>query len=163
MLHRLPIPTEEGEFTAWYSGAGLAGLSFPGNPAFQLESPEAVPPRARIWHCATRKALSLALAGKPTKNLPPLDMSSGTDFQKSVWRILEQIRPGDTMSYADVAKALGKPRSSRAVGQACGANPVPVLVPCHRVLASNEQIGGFSGGAQWKRRLLTREGVRVSS
>jgi O-6-methylguanine DNA methyltransferase len=162
VLHPLPISTGDGEFTAWYSMTGLAGLTFPGQMMDCLSNPEVqAPPRARIWHCTTRKALAQALAGKPIKSLPPLDLSAATEFQRCVWKVLEQIRPGETMSYAQVAGAIGKPGAIRAVGQACGANPVPVLVPCHRILASNSRIGGFSGGGDWKIRLLGREGIRV--
>ncbi len=161
VLHSLPIRTSEGEFTAWYSASGLAGLTFPEQPRKVAAAEGEVPPRARIWHCATRKALCMVLAGKPAGNLPPLDLSEGTEFQQSVWRVLEQIAPGKTMSYAEVAAAIGKPGAVRAVGQACGANPVPVLVPCHRVLAASSKIGGFAGGADWKRRLLANEGVQV--
>jgi len=69
------------------------------------------------------------------------------------------IRPGKTLSYGEMAAAIGKPRAVRAVGGACGANPIPVIVPCHRVLAANHRLGGFSSGLDWKRTLLTREGV----
>lgn len=70
-----------------------------------------------------------------------------------------RIPPGETRSYGEIAAALGQPLASRAVGGACGANPIPVLVPCHRVLAANGRLGGFSGGLDWKRRLLAIEGV----
>ena len=83
----------------------------------------------------------------------------GTEFQKSVWNALRKISPGKTKSYGEIAKAIGKPKAVRAVGGACGANPVPVLVPCHRVLAANKKLGGFSGGLDWKRKLLAREDV----
>jgi O-6-methylguanine DNA methyltransferase len=61
------------------------------------------------------------------------------------------------LSYAEVAEAIGKPKAVRAVGGACGANPIPLFVPCHRVLAANHRLGGFSGGLEWKRTLLARE------
>jgi len=75
--------------------------------------------------------------------------------------MLRKIKPGSTRSYSELAGAVGKPQAARAVGGACGANPIPVLIPCHRVLAANRKIGGFSGGLEWKRRLLEREGVKV--
>jgi O-6-methylguanine DNA methyltransferase len=74
---------------------------------------------------------------------------------------LRKIPAGQTRSYGEVAQTIGRPRAIRAVGGACGANPVPVLVPCHRVLAANKKNGGFSNGLAWKRRLLAREGVKV--
>lgn len=84
---------------------------------------------------------------------------SGTAFQKSVWRAMQKISLGKTKSYGEIAAAIGRPKAVRAVGGACGANPVPVLVPCHRVLAANNKLGGFGGGLDWKRSLLKREGV----
>ena len=92
--------------------------------------------------------------------IPPLDVV-GTEFQKSVWNTLRKIPAGQTQSYGEIALAIGHHKAVRAVGGACGANPVPVLVPCHRVLAANKKLGGFSGGLDWKRRLLAREGVNV--
>jgi O-6-methylguanine DNA methyltransferase len=98
--------------------------------------------------------------GRAPGTLPPLDLSSGTDFQQSVWQALQQIRFGQTRSYGEIARAIGKPKALRAVGGACGANPIPVFVPCHRALAANRKIGGFSGGLDWKWTLLEREGVK---
>ena len=69
------------------------------------------------------------------------------------------IPHGETRSYGWVAKQIGKPKASRAVGAACGANPVPVIVPCHRVIAGDGSLGGFGGGLPMKRRLLRSEGV----
>jgi O-6-methylguanine DNA methyltransferase len=88
-----------------------------------------------------------------------LDLSCGTDFQQRVWRVLKRIACGKTLSYGEVADEIGDRKAVRAVGRACGANPIPVLIPCHRVLASNQKIGGFSSGLDWKRKLLAREGV----
>ena len=155
----LTIATTEGEFVASYSAAGLAGLSFPSGrkPA----PPKVVGEQIRQWHQHTTAALHRALAGGAPGTLPPLDLSGGTDFQKSVWAALRQIPTGQTRSYGEVARAIGKPRALRAVGSACGANPIPVLIPCHRVLAANRKIGGFSGGLSWKRLLLAREGTAV--
>ena len=75
---------------------------------------------------------------------------------------MKKIKPGNTLSYGEIARSIGKPKAVRAVGGACGANPIPVLIPCHRVLAANRKIGGFSGGLEWKKALLAREGVRVA-
>ena len=70
---------------------------------------------------------------------------------------MQKIRCGKTWSYGDVAKAIGNPKALRAVGGACGANPIPVLVPCHRVLAANHKLGGFSAGLSWKIKLIDIE------
>jgi O-6-methylguanine DNA methyltransferase len=65
---------------------------------------------------------------------------------------------GKTLSYQEIALSIGNPKACRAVGGACGANPIPLLIPCHRVLAAHKHLGGFSGGLDWKIKLLTREG-----
>jgi len=101
------------------------------------------------------------LSGKPVRFTCRLDLSSGTPFQQKVWRALLTIPRGQTRSYAWVARKIGRPKSFRAVGAACGANPVPIIVPCHRVLASDGSLGGFGGGLALKKQLLKLEGVRV--
>ena len=116
----------------------------------------------RAWHRLTTAALQRALAARPFGKLPPLDQSGGTDFQCAVWSAMRKIRAGGTKSYGEIAKEIRKPKAVRAVGGACGANPIPIFVPCHRVLAANGKIGGFSGGLEWKKLLLEREGVSVN-
>lgn len=90
----------------------------------------------------------------------PTDVS-GTAFQQRVWAELRKIPPGETRSYAEIAAAVGQPGAVRAVGSANGANPVAVLVPCHRVVRSDGSLGGYAGGLDRKRRLLEAEGVKV--
>jgi O-6-methylguanine DNA methyltransferase len=161
-LIRLAIPTPDGDFVAGYSERGLAELLFPSSQRIATtNSASATPAQVRQWHDATSTALKQVLSGRTPDSLPPLDMSDGTEFQLSVWQAMKKIRPGQTRSYGEIAKSIGKPKAVRAVGGACGANPIPVLVPCHRVLAANQKIGGFGGGLDWKRRLLKREGVTV--
>ena len=157
----LPVYTRAGQFIARYSEKGLAELNFPpvGRASSRAVNPIGIPAPIRRWHRATATALKAVLAGRAAKTLPPLDWSGKTEFQKSVWRALRKIRRGQTKSYGEIARAIGKPKAVRAVGGACGANPIPVLVPCHRVLAANGKIGGFSGGLNRKRELLAREGV----
>jgi methylated-DNA-[protein]-cysteine S-methyltransferase len=155
---KLAVPTAEGEFIAHYSERGLAQLDFPGDA--RLGPHEAQnPAQARKWHTVTTRALNEILAGKTPRSLPPLDLSCGTDFQRSVWNALLRIAPGRTKSYAEIAANIGNPSATRAVGGACGANPIPVIVPCHRVLAAKMRLGGFSSGLKWKRKLLVREGI----
>ena len=86
----------------------------------------------------------------------PLDMA-GTEFQRRVWRELTRIPYGQTRSYQEMAKAIGAPKAVRAVGAANGANPVVIVVPCHRVIGSSGKLVGFGGGLPLKRRLLTLE------
>lgn len=172
----LPIATRDGKFTAHYSKDGLAGLSFPttvGRKRTDARQPdrrqnaeatsESSIPKGELhrWHTATERALKQSLAGGVPDQLPPLDLSSGTAFQQRVWKALQGIGPGKWKSYAEIAAAIGNPKAIRAVGGACGANPIPVLIPCHRVLASGGGLGGFSAGLEWKRILLKREGISV--
>ena len=184
-LVELPVSTYDGQFVARYSEKGLAELDFPpvgrassfhcrrrGNESqnFSVSSMSGrdssrrllqIPAKVRHWHRATAAALKAVLAGRAAQTLPPLDWSGKTEFQKSVWRALRKIRRGQMKSYGEIARAIGRPKAVRAVGGACGANPIPVLVPCHRVLAANGKIGGFSGGLNRKRELLAREGVSL--
>ena len=173
-LLELLISTRDGQFAARYSENGLAELNFPVGRASSRAvkqngrtdlpvSPDArqrIPAKIRRLHRTTETALKKILAGRKPKYLPPLDLA-GTEFQKSVWNALRKIPLGKTKSYGEIARAIGRPKAVRAVGGACGANPIPVLVPCHRVLAANKRLGGFSGGLDWKRKLLTREKVEV--
>ncbi|MEI8205314.1 MAG: methylated-DNA--[protein]-cysteine S-methyltransferase [Kiritimatiellales bacterium] len=92
------------------------------------------------------------------REFPAIDIPDGTDFQKSVWRELKKIPRGQTRTYGEIASAIGKPKAARAVGAACGANPLPIFIPCHRVVAKNG-LGGFGGGLPWKVLLLKMEGV----
>ena len=86
-------------------------------------------------------------------------MKKPTDFQRLVWREIEKIPYGETRSYRDIAIAIGRPKSYRAVANACGKNPYPIIIPCHRVICSNGKLGGYSGpgGISEKRRLLKNE------
>ncbi len=97
-----------------------------------------------------------ALDDPPAAPELPIDVR-GTAFQEAVWRELRKIPPGETRSYAQIAAALGQPGAVRAVGTANGANPIAVLVPCHRVVRSDGSLGGYAGGLERKRRLLEAE------
>jgi AraC family transcriptional regulator of adaptative response/methylated-DNA-[protein]-cysteine methyltransferase len=110
---------------------------------------------------ALSQELAMVLARIAGRNLDrslPLDLH-GTDFQQEVWNELLAIPPGSTRSYLDVAQAIKRPKATRAVAQACGANPVAVVVPCHRVVMSDGSIGGYSGLPGVKKALLAAEGV----
>jgi len=89
----------------------------------------------------------------------PLDLSGGTEFQRTVWRRLRRLKYGAFTTYAGLADSVGKPGASRAIGNAVGANPLPILIPCHRVLATNGKLGGFSAGIARKKKLLAIEGI----
>jgi methylated-DNA-[protein]-cysteine S-methyltransferase len=91
----------------------------------------------------------------------PLDLSAASPFERAVWEAARNIPYGEVRSYAWLASKVGKPQASRAVGQALGRNPLPIIIPCHRVLTSDGKLGGFSGGLDMKRFLLTLERNRV--
>jgi methylated-DNA-[protein]-cysteine S-methyltransferase len=106
------------------------------------------------------KQLALYLKGSLPKFSLPLKVS-GTPFQVAVWKTIAKVPFGKTVSYGEIATAIGKPLASRAVGAAVGANPTPLLVGCHRVLGSNGSITGYSGGQgiKTKKLLLEHEGI----
>jgi len=92
----------------------------------------------------------------------PFDMR-GTPFQVDVWKAIYSIPYGKLMSYGGIAEQIGRPKAVRAVGNAVGDNPMGLIVPCHRVVWGNGGIGGFSGGLEWKRKLLLQEGILPSA
>jgi methylated-DNA-[protein]-cysteine S-methyltransferase len=106
------------------------------------------------------KQLDLYLKGKLPKFSLQLKVS-GTPFQLAVWKAIAKVPFGKTISYGEIAKAIGKPQAARAVGAAVGANPTPLLVGCHRVLGSNGSLTGYSGGQgiKTKKLLLDHEGI----
>ncbi|MFD8546153.1 methylated-DNA--[protein]-cysteine S-methyltransferase [Streptomyces sp. NPDC059649] len=119
------------------------------------------PPLAEIPHLATAAAeLTAYFAGELRTFTVPLDWSLSSGFHARVLRALASgVRYGDVVGYQDLADRVGEPGAARAVGAAMGSNPLPVVVPCHRVVASDGGIGGFGGGLETKRQLLALEGV----
>lgn len=86
----------------------------------------------------------------------------GTPFRMKVWHVLERIPFGETVSYGQVAEWIGAPSSSRAVGMACGTNPLPIVIPCHRVIGATGKLVGFGGGVEMKQAMLAFERSRVT-
>jgi O-6-methylguanine DNA methyltransferase len=113
--------------------------------------------RRPAWSDGPERALKRYLAARAPLDEIPLDVDAGTEFQRRVWEAARRIPLGSVASYGDLARAIGAPGASRAVGNALGANPVPVIIPCHRVIQSDRAMGGFSGGLAWKRFLLEHE------
>ena len=95
--------------------------------------------------------------GEPVDFADKLDLAGTTRFQQRVWLTVRSIPRGETRSYGWVANQLGLPKAARAVGQALGRNPVPIVIPCHRVIASDGKLGGFGGGVEIKKLLLKLE------
>ena len=90
-------------------------------------------------------------------------MSEGTTFQQKVWCEIDKIPRGKVITYGQIAKNIGHPKAARAVANACGANPNPIVVPCHRVIRSDGELGGYSGpgGIRQKKELLENEGISI--
>ena len=131
------------------SGRGLAGWAHAQMPDARLEEGFA-PNRS-----AAKQILEF-LDGKRRRFELALDLR-GTPFQLDVWRALQQIPYGETLSYAQLARRVGRPRAVRAVGAANGANPLSLVVPCHRVVNTGGKLGGYGGGLELKARLLALE------
>jgi methylated-DNA-[protein]-cysteine S-methyltransferase len=110
---------------------------------------------------ATRQLCEYFDGGRRRFDLPLV--IEGTPFRVKVWRALERIPFGETASYGKVGEWVGSPDSSRAVGMACGANPLPIVIPCHRVIGANGRLVGFGGGLEMKRALLEFECQRTST
>jgi methylated-DNA-[protein]-cysteine S-methyltransferase len=153
----LPVRTTLGTFAAHYSKQGLARLDFPAGQQRGFSGAGSRPENIQRWHETTSTAVREALEGRAPEKLPPLDLQNGTAFQRRVWEALIAIPPGQTITYGELAARVGAGRATRAAGAACGANPIPLLIPCHRVVAANGTLGGFSGGLHWKRKLLAEE------
>ncbi len=131
----------------------LIGIWLPNERRHVRNDADDVPPVLK----ETATQLDEYFAGERTDFDVPMELD-GTDFQREVWSELTRIPYGETISYGELARRVGRPSAPRAVGQANGRNPIPVIVPCHRVLASNG-IGGYGGGLKVKRQLLAVEGV----
>jgi methylated-DNA-[protein]-cysteine S-methyltransferase len=135
---------------------GLRSISFISKPAVQQPSAKD-PLTARVI-----KELDDYFAGKAKRFSVPLDPLEGTSFQHKVWEQLLKIPYGQVRSYGDVAKAVGNPRGARAVGLANKRNCIPIVIPCHRVIRSNGDLGGYDSGIHIKKILLELEGVKLS-
>jgi methylated-DNA-[protein]-cysteine S-methyltransferase len=149
------VETPIGTLRLVASEAGLRSVDFPGRGA----DPEAIDGQSPVLAEAARQ-LREYFAGTRTGFTIPLDLV-GTPFQREAWLGLAEIPYGETVSYAEQARRLGRPRAVRAVGAANGSNPLPIVLPCHRVIGSDGSLTGFGGGLGVKRALLDHEaGVR---
>lgn len=131
-------------------------LSFPGGPKAFGRQPSWTEDAAPFREAKAQ--LAAYFAGELRAFDLPLTLH-GTAFQQRVWRALAEIPFGETQSYGELARRLGLPRASRAVGAANGANPLPIVLPCHRVIGANGSLTGFGGGLETKRFLLRLEGA----
>lgn len=149
-----------GPIYGWFSERGLRWL--------QLPTADNLAPRPPLLHSSVNDvrvwdlhaALDRYFAGiRQDFAGVPLDLEQGTPFQRSVWLAARDTPWGASSTYGALAHRLNNPGAARAVGQALGANPVPILVPCHRFLASDGRLGGFSCGLAWKQLLLKTENI----
>jgi methylated-DNA-[protein]-cysteine S-methyltransferase len=149
----MPYESPIGRLVLECDGDRLIGIWLPHERRHARNDADDVPPVLK----ETASQLDEYFAGERTDFDVRMEMD-GTDFQREVWTELTRIPYGETISYGELARRVGRPSAPRAVGQANGRNPIPVIVPCHRVLASNG-IGGYGGGLKVKRQLLGVEGV----
>jgi methylated-DNA-[protein]-cysteine S-methyltransferase len=169
LVHHLETPLGRMRLAA--GPRGLAGAWFAegqrDTPALAPRAPSCVPSRAEPAGAPTAPVLAQAqrafeayFAGTCQHFDVPLDLSLGTAFQQAVWRALLDIPFGQTTTYREIARRIGRPEAVRAVGGAVGRNPLSILVPCHRVIGASGALTGYSGGLERKIALLRLENAR---
>jgi methylated-DNA-[protein]-cysteine S-methyltransferase len=149
----MPMDTPVGRLVLESDGDALIGIWLPTSGMQAGSDGTGAPPVLKD----TVTQLEEYFAGERTEFDVPMDLD-GTAFQREVWAELSRIPYGETISYGELARRVGRPKGPRAVGQANGRNPIAIIVPCHRVVASNG-LGGYGGGLPMKRALLAVEGV----
>ncbi len=151
-MERLTCSTPLGTMTLVGEGEAITGLFLPGQRA------PAVPESASPVLERGRAQLLDYLAGRRRVFDLPL-RPAGTPFQRRVWAALSAIPWGETRTYGQIARAIGAPKAARAVGQANHRNPIPIFIPCHRVIGAGGALTGYGGGLELKRMLLQLEGI----
>lgn len=156
-LHRTTLPSPVGELVLVASDTGLRAILWPDHATGRVPLPDGIAP-AGDHPVLTATAVQLRewFAGERRDFDLPLD-PVGTPFQHGVWAALARIPYGETVTYAELADALGDRRKARAVGAAVGRNPLSIVVPCHRVVGADGTLTGFAGGLPTKRALLDLE------
>lgn len=146
--------------------AGLARVAFRGREdVFVAELRQRL--HAEVVRSAERigkilEQIDAYFAGKRRTFDVPVDTQLMTPFQRRVLTAAQRVPAGAVVSYGDIARAIGQPKASRAVGQALGHNPIPIVIPCHRVIASDGSLGGYIGGLAIKKKLLALEGAEIA-
>ena len=155
------IETPIGAMEAVFEGDALSELRFVSRDrSVERQAPSPVEREKSSPYATTAKQLAEYFAGK-RKTFDLVLAPKGTPFQLAVWNELTKIEYGDTISYAELAFRIGRPAAVRAVGAANGANPIPLIIPCHRVIGSNGTLTGYGGGIERKQWLLAHEGRRL--
>lgn len=157
MYYSHRITTSLGPLTLYATQKGLAAIIYREQEA--LSPAKADASRLAPYAKSILAYLSGERAGDALAQLP-LDLQWGTAFERRVWQEIHRIPVGKTISYSDLALRAGNPKAVRAVGTACGKNPIPLVIPCHRVLAKDGGLGGFTWGVDVKQKLLALEGVQ---
>lgn len=150
------VDSPVGPLTLAATDKGLAFLLFEEEAHYDTHLDVPVDPKNKFIAAAARQ-LGRYWRG-PTRFDVALD-PQGTPFQRTVWKALLDVKPGETSTYGEIARRLGMPHASRAVGAAIGRNPVAIIVPCHRIIGSDGSLTGFAGGLPRKEYLLQHEGV----
>jgi methylated-DNA-[protein]-cysteine S-methyltransferase len=150
------MPSPVGRLKLVASDDGLAAILWPNDDPNRVRLSPLAEDRRHPVLVETERQLSEYFAGTRKRFTVKLNFK-GTDFQTRVWRALLDIPFGQTRSYGDIARALGKPKAVRAVGAANGRNPISIIAPCHRVIGANGQLTGFAGGLKAKAMLLALE------
>jgi methylated-DNA-[protein]-cysteine S-methyltransferase len=145
-----------GELRLYARGDDLLALTLPNHPGPDAPTPS----RVTGVLAQTRRQLDEYFAGKRRDFDLPL-APEGTAFQQKVWRALLKIGFGETWSYGQLARSIGRPAASRAVGAANGRNPIAIIIPCHRVIGTNGTLTGYGGGLPTKQWLLGHEGAQI--
>ena len=152
--------TPVGPLRLCFTDRGLAALEFAGKGPVSLAPDDSIPPYLMPIMETARRELTDYFRGVRTVFAALALDPRGTPFQLRVWQELRRIPWGQTISYGELARRVGNPKASRAVGQANAVNPIPLIIPCHRVIAADGGLGGYSSGLDRKRRLLRHEGAR---
>jgi methylated-DNA-[protein]-cysteine S-methyltransferase len=147
-----------GQITAASNGGAIIALHIEGDRYFAGIPSDWVHDSSNALLVRLKRELAEYFAGTRTRFDVPIAFS-GTEFQQSVWNALQTIAPSETTTYGALAAKIGRPKAVRAVGTAVGRNPLCVVVPCHRVLASDGSLGGYVAGLERKQQLLTLEGA----
>ena len=151
--------TPVGPLRLYFSDQGLTALEFAGEGTSPGPEPDPPPPHLQPLIEAAKRELLAYFAGAPTDFADLTLDPHGTPFQLRVWQELQRIPRGQAISYKELAHRVGNPKATRAVGQANGRNPIPLIIPCHRVIAADGSLGGYSSGLDRKRWLLRHEGA----
>jgi O-6-methylguanine DNA methyltransferase len=165
IVHSARFDTPFGEMLAASTERGLAYLQLPCASGrgftgwLRRFAPEAAREDAYAPNRSAVAQILEYLEGKRQRFDLPLDLR-GTAFELSVYREVERIPYGETRTYSEIARAVGRPRAFRAVGNANAANPLPLVIPCHRVVAVGGRLGGYGGGTSMKKQLLVMEHAR---